>query len=91
MEPKVYTLLELLSGPRLEHKGEWIGWLWALIVAGFLLLNMLRADDIFRWHLSFQISNPWDAEPTDWELLQRNLGWTAGAVAVLILCIFGLQ
>lgn len=91
MEPKVYAILELLSGPPLEHRGEWIGWLWGLIVARFLLLSMLRADDIFRWHLSFQISNPWDAEPTDWELLQRNLGWTAGTVAVLILCILGLQ
>lgn len=91
MEPRVYAILELLSGPPLEHRGEWIGWLWGLIVAGFILLSMLRADDIFRWRLSFQITNPWDAEPTDWELLQRNLGWTAGAVAVLILCILGLQ
>lgn len=91
MEPKVYAILELLSGPRLEHKGAWIGWLWALIIAGFILLSMLRADDIFRWRLSFRINNPWDTEPTDWELLQRNLGWTLAALTVLILCIFGLQ
>lgn len=91
MEPRVYAILELLSGPRLEHRGAWIAWLLALVIAGFILLSMLRADDIFRWRLSFRINNPWNTEPSDWELLQRNLGWTAGTVAVLILCIFGLQ
>lgn len=58
MEPRVYAILELLSGPRLEHRGAWIGWLWALIIVGFILLSMLRADDTFRWRLSFESTIP---------------------------------
>ena len=52
---------------------------------------MLFADELFRWNLAFQIRNVEKAEPSDWEIAQRYIAWTAMTIMALILFIMGLQ
>ena len=91
MEPSVYTILELMSGPELTHKGDWTGWLGGVLVCVVTAISMLFADEIFRWNLAFQIRNADRAEPSEWEMAGRYIGWTLLPVAALIFFITGLQ
>ena len=52
---------------------------------------MLFADELFRWNLAFQIRNVDHAEPSEWEIASRYLGWTVLTIMALVLYIMGLQ
>ena len=54
-EPSVLTLLTLISGPVLRHKGQWPVWLGGVLLCVITALTVLFADELFRWHLSFRI------------------------------------
>ena len=53
-EPSVLTLLTLISGPVLRHKGQWPVWLGGVLLCVITALTVLFADELFRWHLSFR-------------------------------------
>ena len=53
--------------------------------------SILYADELFRWDLSFQIQNAETAEPSDWELMKRYLGWMVFTIMVLVIYIVGLR
>lgn len=91
MEPSVYTILELMEGPQLTRKGQWGAWFGGLIISVLTAVSMLYADELFRWNLSFQIRNVEEAEPSDWEVAGRYIGWTALAIMVLVINIMGLK
>ena len=90
MEPSASTIVELLSGPQLTHRGEWSIWLEAVAVCIVTALCILFADELFRWSLRLQIRHAEDAEPSDWEIAGRYVGWTALVAMALILFIVGL-
>lgn len=90
MEPNAYTILELLYGLELEHKGQWGSWLLAVILSVVTAVSMVYAEEIFYLQLSFRIENAWEAQPTDWTKLQWNIGWTLCGCCVLLLYIVGL-
>ena len=54
-------------------------------------ISILFADELFRWNLSFQIHNADNAEPSDWEIVGRYIGWTVLPMIALMLFITGLQ
>ena len=54
-------------------------------------VSILYADELFHWNLSFQIRNAETAEPSDWELMERYLSWTALTIVVLVIYIVGLR
>lgn len=91
IEPSVATILKLMSGPELTHKGDGIAWFVAVFFCGLNALFILFADELFRWNLAFRIRNADRAEPSDWEIAGRYIGWTALAVLALALFIAGLQ
>lgn len=91
MEPTAAILLELLSGTHLTHKGDWVMWLSGNFLCVLTAISVLFADEIFRWNLRFQIRNVDQAEPSDWEITWRYIGWTALPIMALILFIMGLQ
>ena len=91
MEPSAATIYELLNEPELTHKGEKAAWFGAVFICIINALTMLFADELFRWNLAFQIRNVENAEPSDWEIAQRYIAWTAMAIMALILFIMGLQ
>lgn len=91
MKPSVSTIYALTHNPELTHKGEGFAWFGAVFVCILNALTILYADELFRWTLAFQIRNAEHAEPSDWEIAGRYIGWTAMTVAALVLFIMGLQ
>lgn len=91
MEPSPTTVLELMDGPQLTNKGEWAAWFFGVVVSIVVVVSMLFADELFRWNLAFQIRNVDRAEPSDWEIAGRYIGWTALTIMVLVINIMGLQ
>ena len=71
VELSVYTILELVNGPDLTHKGQWFAWFGAVFICGLNALSILFADTLFRWNLAFRIRNADHAEPSDWEVAGR--------------------
>jgi hypothetical protein len=54
-------------------------------------VSILFADELFRWNLAFQIRNADRAEPSDWEIAGRYIGWTALTIMALVLYVMGLR
>ncbi|MBR5247341.1 MAG: hypothetical protein IKV27_00080 [Lachnospiraceae bacterium] len=91
MEPSVKTIIKLVEGPELTHKGDWQAWVYALVISVITAVTILYADELFRLNLSFQIKDPDYAEPSDWEITGRYIGWTIMPGLALFLYIIGLQ
>ena len=90
-EPSVSDILMVMAGPPLDHKGSWLGWVTGLIICILTAVDILFADELFRLHMAFHISRAEDAEPSDWEIAGRYIGWTVMPVIALVLFIIGLQ
>lgn len=90
MKPSATTILELLRGPELTRKGQWLIWLCAAAVSVTTAVSILYADEIFRWNMSFRVSDPDKVDPSDWEIAGRYIGWTVLPVMTLIIYIMGL-
>ena len=91
LEPALSDILRLVYGPELTHKGSWLAWFGAVFISLLNAGSILYADELFRWDLSFQIRNAETAEPSDWELMERYLSWTALTIVVLVIYIVGLR
>ncbi len=90
MAPSVYTILRLMHGPELTHKGMWPIWALGVFMSLVCALSILFADELFHWWLSLRIQNPYSVDPSDWEIAGRYIGWTILPIAALALYIFGL-
>ena len=90
-EPSVSDILMVMAGPPLDHKGSWLGWVMGLIICILTTVDILFADELFRFHMAFHISRAEDAEPSDWEIAGRYIGWTVLPAIALVLFIIGLQ
>ena len=91
MKPSALTIYELTSNPELTHKGVGFAWFGAVFICVLNALSILFAEELFRWNLAFQIRNVEHAEPSDWEIAGRYIGWTAIAIMALVLFVKGLQ
>ena len=91
MEPSVTTILELLDGPDLTNKGDWQIWFYALVISVITAISILFADELFRFNLAFQIRDADYAEPSEWEIASRYIGWTIMTIMTLVMYIMGLQ
>lgn len=91
MEPPVQTILQLLEGPELTNKGDWKIWFYALIISIITAVSILFADELFRFNLAFQIQDADYAEPSEWEIASRYIGWTIMPILALVTYITGLQ
>lgn len=91
MEPSVATVLKLMQGPELTHKGHGGFWFLGIFISLIAAVYILFADEIFRWKFIFIARNPEDIEPSDWELTMRPIAWTILVVFALWVYIKGLQ
>lgn len=91
MEPAVSDILHLMAGPELTKKGEWTAWFLGIFISIATTVSILFADELFRWNLAFQIRNADRADPSDWEIAGRYIGWTVLTIMTLVLYIMGLQ
>lgn len=90
MEPSVSAILTLMGTPELTHKGEWLAWFGGVFICILNALNMLFADELFRWSLSFRIYGAEHAEPSDWEIFTRYVGWAVVSIMAFGIFIWGL-
>ena len=91
MEPSAEDILSLTDGPELTKKGHWLAWFMGVIVSVMTAVSILFADELFRWNLAFQIRNVENAEPSEWELASRYIGWGVLTMTILALYIAGLR
>ena len=91
VEPSALTIWELMNEPEMTHKGEGFAWFGAVFICILNALSVLFADELFRWNLAFRIRNVDYAEPSDWEIARRYIGWTVMTVMALVIFIMGLQ
>ena len=91
VEPSVSDILELMNNPELTHKGEWLTWFEGVFICILNAVSILFVDELFRWNLAFQIRNVEKAEPSEWEIAGRYIGWTVLPIMALILFIVGLR
>lgn len=90
-EPSLSTILELMDGPALTHKGDWLPYLLGVFLCAVTAVTILFADELFRFQLSFRILQAEDAEPTDLELFGRYVAWTVLPMAALVIFALGLR
>lgn len=90
-EPSLSTILELMGGPALTHKGDWLPYLLGVFLCAVTAVTILFADELFRFQLSFRVRDVENAEPTDWELFGRYVAWTVLPIAALVIFALGLQ
>jgi len=91
MEPSASVILALINEPEMTHKGHWGGYLCGVLICIITAVSILLADELFRLNLFFQIRHPEKAEPSDWELAGRYIGWTVLPVLAIIIFVMGLQ
>lgn len=91
VEPSASVIFELMHEPELTHKGDWFAWFSAVFLCLLNAFSILFADELFRWHLAFQIRDADHAEPSDWEIAGRYLGWTVVTIAAFAIFLTGLQ
>ena len=90
MELSARTILELTEGPELQHKGVWAAWFGGVFVCAVTAFSILFADELFRWDLSFRVRDVEQAEPSDWEIASRYIGWTGCLILALVVALVGV-
>lgn len=91
IEPSAVTILKLMAGPELTHKGDWSGWLLGVFVCIVTAVSVLFAEELFQLGLLFRVRDPEGAEPSDWVLAGRYIGWTVLPFLAMALFFIGLQ
>lgn len=90
-EPPVSTILKLMNGPKLTHKGAWIVWFGAVFLCGLNAIAILFADELFSWRVGLRVRNAEYAEPSDLEITMRCICWTVVTIIAFGLFMFGLR
>ena len=91
MEPSVSTILTLLEGPQLKHRGSWGMWILCTVLVVMTLVSVFFADALFRWRLSFHVRDADTLEPSTWEIDRRIIRWGVSVLLILIIYIVGLK
>ena len=90
IKPKEATILRLLAGPKLSRAVNWWDWVSGMYFAICTVIYALFADELFRFRMSFRVSNAENLYPSDWEIASRYIGWTACAAIALYFFVKGL-
>lgn len=91
MEPSVWTIYGLLNEPELTHKGNGFFWFLGALVCGVNALYIFFAEELFYFKMSFRVRDADLAEPSEWEIAGRYIGWTGMVLAALVIFVVGLQ
>lgn len=91
MAPTIRDIYALLTTPPLSHKGEGMAWLAGVVICIVNAATLLFADELFHWKMTFLLRNAEGAEPSDWQLGQRFIGWAALGILALVVFVLGLQ
>ena len=78
-------VLHFAQEPETSPRGHPEFVLLGLLVSVVCIASLLFEDQLFRWDLKFRVRDPYSAEPSEWELFSRWIGWVVftGAAALL--------
>ena len=91
MIPSAATILDLMEGPELTRKCDWECWFYAVAASVITVISILFADELFRRKLSWSIQDAHLAEPSEWEIAGRYIGWAVLTVLTPIMYVTGLM
>ena len=89
-QPNVKDILTIALNPQPEARGEPMFFVLGTLLCIACALSILYVEDLFRFNLRFVIANPDRAEPSEWELFSRWVGWICGTVVIVGFFISGL-
>lgn len=84
------VIMRLMNKPVLTHKGTWLLYIVGLTLCVYTAASILYRDEIFRFSLLLRIRGAAQAQPSDWELFGRYLGWCLLPAGTLLIFIIGL-
>ena len=92
-KPTLYNIVECLYPMEhlLESRAQWSAYLMGLLVCAIGAVDILFADELFRFRLSFRVENAETAEPSDWYITCRNFSWTLLTIFTGVNFFMGLQ
>ena len=91
MKPTPRQIVSLLRGPELTHKGHWEICFLGLVLALITAVSILFADELFYLSICFRVENAETAEPSDWHIATRSLGWLFLTIMTGVIFLMGLQ
>lgn len=90
-EPGAYSILKIAIASGVEQRSPFGMFLLGTLLCIICAWSVLYADALFRWNLRFKIRNVEDAEPSDWEIFGRWVGWICITIVALVWFIIGLN
>ena len=91
MKPTPRQIVSLLRGPELTHKGQWLFYIMGVFLAIVVAVSILFADELFYLSICFRVENAETAEPSDWHIATRSLGWLFLTIMTGVIFLMGLQ
>lgn len=91
IEPVISSILKLMQGPKLTHRGHGGFWFLGAFLALLAALEILFADELFQLKFIFIARDPEFIEPSDWTLFMRPISFTVSVIAVLVMFLIGLK
>ena len=91
MKPTPRQIISLLRGPELTHKGQWLSYIMGVFLAIVVAVSILFADELFYLSICFRVENAETAEPSDWYIATRSLGWLFLTIMTGVIFLMGLQ
>ena len=91
MKPTPRQIVSLLRGPELTHKGQWPAYFLGVFLVLVVAVSILFADELFYLHICFRVENAETAEPSDWYIASRSIGWFLLTLMTGAAFLMGLQ
>lgn len=90
-EPGAYSILKIAAASGVVQRSSLGMFLLGALLCIVNAVGILYVDELFRWNLRFSIRNAENAEPSEWELFSRWIGWIVITIAALVIFIKGLN
>lgn len=90
MRPSVGSILRLMQGPELTHKGVGVVWFMGTFIALIAAASILFADELFQLQFIFKAQKPERIEPSELTLIMRPIAWFIWVVMVFATYMMGL-
>ncbi len=91
LQPDAGTILELINGPELTHKGQWPMYFLGLVICIVNIFYLIFVDELYYIQMSRRMVNASEAIPSDWEIAGRYIGWTLIPILAFVVFMQGLQ
>ena len=90
-DPPFDLIVRMAMGDtRVTRPGNWQMYGLGLFISALDVITILWADSLFRFQMSFRVRDPEKAEPSDWELGSRQIGWVVMAIMAFFVYVMGL-